>query len=162
LSFVQAEPKSGALITALQALDENRSVMAVPGDVGDPRSRGPHDLLRQGAALVDGAAAILETLGWAAGPPAAATEAPAIAPDDPAAARSGASAAGSGSAAATPRSQRATALLQALGRGLDPDALHERLGWSVAEMQQVLCELEIAGLIERGAGGRVWVPRIGC
>src|SRR3989442_1399926 len=51
---VQAEPKSGALVTARHALEENRQVMAVPGDVFDPRSVGPHRLLREGAALVDG------------------------------------------------------------------------------------------------------------
>jgi DNA processing protein len=61
---VQAEPKSGALVTARHAIDENRDVMAVPGDVQDPRSSGPHALLRDGAALVDGARAVLETLRW--------------------------------------------------------------------------------------------------
>jgi len=61
---VQAEMKSGALVTARHAIDENREVMAVPGDVDDPRSRGPHRLLRDGAALVESASDVLGVLRW--------------------------------------------------------------------------------------------------
>ena len=61
---VQAEKRSGALITARHALSENREVMAVPGCVTDPRSQGPHALLQQGAALVGGAPCVLDALGW--------------------------------------------------------------------------------------------------
>ncbi len=61
---VQAEMKSGALVTARHAIDENREVMAVPGDVDDPRSRGPHRLLRDGAALVESASDVLAALRW--------------------------------------------------------------------------------------------------
>jgi DNA processing protein len=75
---VQAEPKSGALVTARHAIAENREVMAVPGDVADPRSTGPHALLRDGAALVDGARAILETLRWRPDGPGAIGDAAAL------------------------------------------------------------------------------------
>jgi DNA processing protein len=61
---VQAEKRSGALITARHALSENREVMAVPGCVVDPRSRGTHELLRQGAALVEAAPDVLNALHW--------------------------------------------------------------------------------------------------
>ncbi len=61
---VQAETRSGALVTARHALAENREVMAVPGDVLDPRTRGPHALLRDGAALIERASDVLEALRW--------------------------------------------------------------------------------------------------
>ena len=61
---VQAEKRSGALSTARHALAENRDVLAVPGCVTDPRSRGTHELLRQGAALVEGVPDVLEALRW--------------------------------------------------------------------------------------------------
>lgn len=60
---VQAGKKSGALITASQALDLGREVCAVPGPVGPPGSVGVHALLRDGAAPVTGAGDVLETLG---------------------------------------------------------------------------------------------------
>lgn len=52
---VEAELKSGSLITARIAAEQNRDVFAVPGSPLDPRTRGTNDLLRQGAILCESA-----------------------------------------------------------------------------------------------------------
>lgn len=60
---VQAGQKSGALITAHCALEEGRSVFAVPGPIDDPLSVGCHALLQQGAKLVQSVDDVLEEFG---------------------------------------------------------------------------------------------------
>jgi len=61
---VEAAEGSGALITAEAALALSREVMAVPGSVFSPLSVGTHQLLRDGAGLVQNARDVLAVLGW--------------------------------------------------------------------------------------------------
>jgi DNA processing protein len=60
---VEAPLSSGAMITADLALEQGRDVFAVPGSPLNPRSRGPHRLLREGAHVTEGAPDILRALG---------------------------------------------------------------------------------------------------
>ena len=59
---VEAELRSGSLITARLANEQGREVVAVPGSPTDSRSRGTNDLLRQGATLVEEAADVIRVL----------------------------------------------------------------------------------------------------
>jgi DNA processing protein len=60
--IVEANEKSGALITASHAADQGRPVFAVPGPVDSPASAGTNELLRKGAILVRGADDVREEL----------------------------------------------------------------------------------------------------
>jgi DNA processing protein len=61
---VEADVASGALITARQACDShNRPVFAIPGQITNPMSAGPHALIRDGAVLVTSLEDIIDNLG---------------------------------------------------------------------------------------------------
>ncbi len=59
---VEAPARSGALLTARDALELGRDVLAVPGPAGSGRHAGSHRLLREGAGLCEGAADVLRAL----------------------------------------------------------------------------------------------------
>jgi len=59
---IEARKKSGALITANLALEQNRDVFALPGSIYSPLSAGPNDLIKKGAKLITGAKDIIEEL----------------------------------------------------------------------------------------------------
>lgn len=68
---VEASPQSGSLITARLAAEQGREVYAIPGSIHHPGARGCHQLLREGATLVESVEDILAGLrGWQAEPAA--------------------------------------------------------------------------------------------
>jgi DNA processing protein len=60
---IEAGLNSGALITARAALESNREVMAVPGKIDSPLSKGPHGLIKEGAKLIESVEDVMEALG---------------------------------------------------------------------------------------------------
>lgn len=146
---VEAADRSGTLITARQAAEAGREVLAVPGHPMDPRAAGCNALIRDGATLVRSAADILEALG----PQAAAAPAPAPRPASPPAPAvpQGERSAASGPAAAAPLRER---VLERLSPApLAEDQLIRDLGLTPQALAPVLAELELDGAVQRQPGG---------
>jgi DNA processing protein len=126
---VEAAVGSGSLITARQAADQGREVFAIPGSIHSPVARGCHQLIKQGAKLVESAADVLEELGV----PASRTE-----------------------SVATPnKSLPHEVLLQHMGYDpCDIDSLTARAGLTAEGVSAMLLQLELEGKIASLPGGQ--------
>jgi DNA processing protein len=136
---VDAAPRSGSLITARLAADAGREVMAIPGSPLDPRAQGCNQLIRDGATLVQSAADVVE----AVQPAKPRVASPAIRFD------------------AQPEAEQldgeaVDAVEALLGSSPVPvDEIIRLSGASSGAVQMALLELDIAGRLDRHAGGRV-------
>jgi len=61
---VEAALRSGALLTAKAALDYNREVMAIPGKIDSPLSKGTNQLIKEGATLIESVEDVMQALGY--------------------------------------------------------------------------------------------------
>jgi DNA processing protein len=137
---VEAHEKSGALITARHALEQNREVFAVPGPVDSIASAGCMKLLRQGAKLIRGVEDVLEDLQGLSGTVSTADKSlfppPAVAPPD---------------LTGDPK-----AIWDALHDGpLFIDQLAQRLSLTIPEISKALTTLELKRLVVRKPGNQL-------
>lgn len=131
---VEAAAQSGSLITARVAAEQGRDVFAIPGSIHSPLAKGCHQLIRQGAKLVETTQDVLEELpGFA--PRARVTQnAPVELRDDDA---------------------PTSLVMQAMGYDpLDADVIASRCGLDVARLSGLLLNLELEGRIEVLPGAR--------
>ena len=141
---IEGAERSGSLITARNALDQGREVMAVPGNPLDARAGGCNALIRDGAVLVRSAAdvaeALAEVLGTRLAVPAPAPAAPEAAP----------------AAAGGPLAPRLLGLLGTAA--VAEDTLTRDLAAPAAAVAAALVELELEGRVRRHPGGLVSLP----
>ena len=134
---VEAAPRSGSLITARLAAEAGREVMAVPGSPLDPRAQGCNQLIRDGATLIQNAADVAEAIRL----PASSVRAEAASYEH----------------AETVNGDDALGVVeQLLGPSPVPvDEVIRLSGASSGAVQMALLELDLAGRLDRHAGGKV-------
>ena len=131
---VEASQSSGSLITARLAAEQGREVYAIPGSIHHPGARGCHQLIREGAMLVETVADILHSLqGWQVDVQDSTPQAP------------------SDGLSAHPLLD----LLQAAPHS--SEALANASGWSLPQVLAALTELELQGQVANYCG--LWVGR---
>jgi DNA processing protein len=141
---VEAAARSGSLITARMALDQGREVLAVPGHPMDSRASGANMLIRDGAILVRSADDVIEALGRPDLPAPLRTVPPTPEPAT--------------DTATDPRPKggdEGAILAHLTEQPVAEDQLIRDLGRDARKIAQALAVLELAGRIERSAGGMV-------
>ena len=142
--IVEAAERSGSLITANYALEQDREIFAVPGSPLDPRAKGPNRLIREGATLTEGAEDVLAVLHPILG--GGFREPENGAPVPPGNARS----------LETEADRIRAQIEEALGVTAVPvDELIRQTGASPSAVLTVILELELAGRCRRYPGNRV-------
>ena len=141
---VEANARSGSLITARFAADQGREVFAVPGSPMDPRAAGPNDLIRNGAVLTESATDVLNVLNDLLRRPLA----------------EGKRADYRASSASLPDESEAdrarTRILELLGpTAVGVDEIIRQCQLSPSVVSWVLLELELAGRLDRHPGNKV-------
>ncbi|KQX18866.1 DNA processing protein DprA [Ensifer sp. Root423] len=144
VAIVEAAHRSGSLITARYAADFGRLVFAVPGSPLDPRCHGTNDLLKQGAIVTTGPDDVIEALA-----PLSQLELPLPGVREPdGQARAGVP------VSASDRDR--VAVSTALGpTPVEIDDIVRHAGLSPAQVYLLLLELDLAGRLDRHAGGLV-------
>ncbi len=134
--IVEASPNSGALITAKLALDQNREVFAVPGNITSMRSRGTHALIREGAKLVESAEDVIEELGFGLAGAAAGRTGGGVPP-----------------ALIEDLSETQRAVLRCVEDGpVSIEAIIEDSGFVSQDVLTILLDLELKGLVRQVSG----------
>lgn len=135
---VEAAERSGSLITAEHALEQNRDVYAIPGDINNPNAAGCHRLIQEGAYLLSKAEDLLDSLHPCHQVPTR-TPAPNV---------------GVGHAPDTELPEVQRSLLGLLSAEPQPlDVLSDYLGCPSHTLLEPLLELELGGWIEQQPGG---------
>lgn len=139
---VEAAPRSGSLITARLAAEMGREVLAVPGSPLDPRAQGCNGLIRDGATLVQNAAEVMEALQPGLGLVQSGRNLFTYSPE--------------AAAPAEPDSAERARVEELLGPSAAPvDEIVRLSGLEPGAVQLVLLELDLAGRLDRHAGGKV-------
>ena len=133
---MQADIKSGSLITARLAGDNGREVMAVPGSTLAGRHAGCHQLLRDGATLVESSSDVLLAMGWQDG-----ADSPHI--------------------TYTASNEHEAKIMAALdGNIMHIDALAEDCGLTVPDLSPILLGPELLGVVDALPGSRYTLGRV--
>lgn len=135
---VEATLKSGSLITARQALEQNREVFALPGALSNPQKSGCHYLIRQGAELIEAPEQIMESLNMQLGTQAGVE----IAQDH--------QVVQSTDADVSPEQYAVLSKLDYEGTAIDE--LVRRTQLSIHDISVMLMDLELSGLIRQEQG----------
>ena len=141
---VEANARSGSLITARFAAEQGREVFAVPGSPLDPRAAGPNDLIRHGATLVETATDILDVVSDLIRRPLC----------EPA--RGGFTSHSAPLPAESETESARAEILQAMGpTPVTVDEIIRQCQLSPSVVSLVLLELELAGRLDRHPGNKV-------